>query len=624
MKTVSNHGLFGNWWRVAAGAVCVVAGMGIVSVNAGLLIEAVRKNQTDLALWTIGQGEQLHDKDDSGRTALHWAVLGRNHDIIAALAEKSPDLLVMADEDGNTPLHYAVKSGFESLVNSLLGPAIEMEMPEKFQNFINAKNNKGETAADIAVFPKIVELLKKGARIIELDREKAKLFLTAAAHGDLPAVKEYVRLGGKVDQRDEGGGIPIHAAVVFGHPEVVKVLAEMNPGSLTMKDKDGHTPLHYAVKFVGMRGQAGFEIVKALTVNGPEAVAVKDQDGNTPLHIAAESERTFLIKYIFTEALERLGHEKFLEIINSKNNEGITVQESCPGGLNRVKIDFYIECAKSETKSFKSLISAATKGDHVEVKRLLDEENAEAYVRDDYDLTPVHHAAKYGHIKTIGYLVDSDPASLKVGDADEDIPLHYAARGGYLKVVELMLEKQPVRTPWTNKEGNTPLHEAANSGHLDVVRLLSNAKPWMSGQLNHERHSPAQLARKAGHVAIAEHLEELVRASEVVPVYNEPDDKPSIIPKVVAGLGLVTVFTFVYWQAKKRGLLPWHKRWLTDDEVEEIVEKLASLRDDNEAFEIAKKCLLRGVRKEQVEKILNRVDEENEDERTGATVSVLI
>jgi len=58
-----------------------------------------------------------------------------------------------------------------------------------------------------------------------------------------------------------------------------------------------------------------------------------------------------------------------------------------------------------------------------------------------------------------------------------DSPLHYAAKNGHLSVVEYLVnQKADINTLASGCASGTPLHYAAENDHLSVVQYLINQK----------------------------------------------------------------------------------------------------------------------------------------------------
>lgn len=140
------------------------------------------------------------DTDREDRTVVHWAVSGGN-DVMIQLVLDSSDPNV-GDSDGNTPLHYAVRS---PMARSL----VELFLAREGVDF-NYRNYSGETPLVIAVVNRslvVVELLLSRLDVdIHLKTWKGRTPLHYAAEGgNLRIVRILVGAGARVDTRDEDG-----------------------------------------------------------------------------------------------------------------------------------------------------------------------------------------------------------------------------------------------------------------------------------------------------------------------------------------------------------------------------------------------------------------------------------
>ena len=117
-------------------------------------------------------------------------------------------------------------------------------------------------------------------------------FHEAVIDGDLEKVKKMLDEDPKsirllANSKDHDGIAPLHWAVLYGKIEMAKCLID-NGADVDMKStSDGATPLHLAAIY------GEIEIVKSLIDNGAH-VDLKDKDGETPLRWAVLGERSIL------------------------------------------------------------------------------------------------------------------------------------------------------------------------------------------------------------------------------------------------------------------------------------------------------------------------------------------
>jgi len=58
-----------------------------------------------------------------------------------------------------------------------------------------------------------------------------------------------------------------------------------------------------------------------------------------------------------------------------------------------------------------------------------------------FDRTPLHYAARYGHLSVVEYLVNQK-ADINAKDGDDYTPLHFSAENGHLSVVEYLINQK--------------------------------------------------------------------------------------------------------------------------------------------------------------------------------------
>jgi predicted nucleic acid-binding OB-fold protein len=87
-----------------------------------------------------------------------------------------------------------------------------------------------------------MEFVGKSAEGTEgLDQEPENIWV-AASDGDIPRVLELLQQGISINVQDEYGYSPMHAAVSYGHKELIELLIS-GGADLSLRDPDGDTPL---------------------------------------------------------------------------------------------------------------------------------------------------------------------------------------------------------------------------------------------------------------------------------------------------------------------------------------------------------------------------------------------
>ncbi|KAL5546535.1 hypothetical protein UlMin_006222 [Ulmus minor] len=116
----------------------------------------------------------------------------------------------------------------------------------------------------------------------------------------------------------------------------------------------------------------------------------------------------------------------------------------------------------------------------------------------------LHIAAMSGNKLTVEKILRSNPSHIHQTNLKGDTPLHIAARLGHLEVTDLLVSygKRPeivveVGTnalQMVNLENNTALHEAVKNGFCEIVDLLIKEDPSLTSFINDKGESPLFLA----------------------------------------------------------------------------------------------------------------------------------
>ncbi|MGB3694161.1 MAG: ankyrin repeat domain-containing protein [Spirulinaceae cyanobacterium] len=140
-------------------------------------------------------------------TALHYAAVKGNYEIVALLIENGADVNARSNES-STPLHWAMQS----------------RNPET-----------------------ITLLIEKGADFEAVDQRGTTPLYWAAAHGAKEATLILLAKGANVNAEDKNESTALHAAARLGRTDIVKLLIE-NGAEVNARMTSGETPLNMALK----------------------------------------------------------------------------------------------------------------------------------------------------------------------------------------------------------------------------------------------------------------------------------------------------------------------------------------------------------------------------------------
>ena len=139
---------------------------------------------------------------------------------------------------------------------------------------VNAKDDDGYTPLDYAVpagKEETADLLRKHGGISGAEDS----IHVAAIMGNIEAVRQHLAAGADVNAKNQNGSTPLHLAPASGHKEIAELLIARG-ADVNAKNKYGVTPLHFAA------GYGRKETVELLIAEGADVNAQHD-DGGTPL-----------------------------------------------------------------------------------------------------------------------------------------------------------------------------------------------------------------------------------------------------------------------------------------------------------------------------------------------------
>ena len=218
---------------------------------------------------------------------------------------------------------------------------------------------------------------------------------------------------------------PLHSAAERGNSTEIRALVQTSV-AINAKDKDGWTPLHWATR-------RGHEDAVRLLLDSKADVNAKNYAERTPLHWAILKGKAEVIQLLLA------------------NGAQVNVKEHICGST--------------------PLHWAVEKGHEDAVRRLLNK--AKVNAKDSYKRTPLHRAAKYGHVAIVTRLLDNG-AAVNAKNKYGETPLHLAAKYGHEAVATLLLDKG-AKVNARNNDRKTPLGVAKNNSrwcNTEAVQAL--------------------------------------------------------------------------------------------------------------------------------------------------------
>ena len=284
-----------------------------------------------------------------------------------------------------------------------------------------------------------------------------------AAKENKPEIIEFlINSGCSINPVDDEEQTPLHKAAMCGGVESVQLLLERG-ADVNKVDSNGHTALHAAIITGG-----DIEIVKALAMKAN--LRIRKSDGQNALHLAIRYHKVDSIDLI-------LNHKQVCEVIAATCKYGYTPLHLAVSLGHLDTVERLLLSRKSDvfkvTKQGRTLLhlAAATNNSAI-LPRILEIQGTITLVnKPDKNLcTPLHDAAKHGHLKQVSLLMDKGATFTSTKDGFS--PIHYACQNGHLNVVRTILERHPFQIHYVTKNEDTALHVAARNGHAAIVKLL--------------------------------------------------------------------------------------------------------------------------------------------------------
>eukprot|EP00051_Salpingoeca_urceolata_P013727 m.173696 g.173696 ORF g.173696 m.173696 type:complete len:882 (+) comp17876_c0_seq4:380-3025(+) len=186
------------------------------------LHQASIDNRVDVATLLLDAGGSVDARDNEMWTPLHAAASCGNIDVLQLLLDRGADLLAL-NVNMQTSLDLAIEAeeDGEDAVEIL-----EKEMARRGLSEVNAIERRKQWLARLRddAFERAESCQGISDRSFSAG---ATLLHVCCAHGLLEAAEALIHSGAELDARDDDNWTPLHAAVAWGHPHVVRYLASL-------------------------------------------------------------------------------------------------------------------------------------------------------------------------------------------------------------------------------------------------------------------------------------------------------------------------------------------------------------------------------------------------------------
>lgn len=213
------------------------------------------------------------------KTPLHLCCKcpGTPADIISVLIDCFPQTVRWPDSQGWLPLHYACAYGLSGTVLSLLC--------DSYPEGKLIQDKRMRTALHFTFFRKDQD---GDTHNIE-DNESGE---ESQIKNSMPHLVDLLGNSGACSIPDESGLLPMHYACAYGtSPAVLDVLYHYDTTSILASEKNGRTPIHYAMS--NAQQAATPKVLNFLFKVGTNNILSKrDNDGNLPFHLLVSASKS--------------------------------------------------------------------------------------------------------------------------------------------------------------------------------------------------------------------------------------------------------------------------------------------------------------------------------------------
>ncbi|XP_026104124.1 KN motif and ankyrin repeat domain-containing protein 1-like isoform X2 [Carassius auratus] len=173
-------------------------------------------------------------------------------DFLFACRHVSPDVLCyvanMADQNGNTALHYSVSHSNFSIVKILLAAGVcnvDHQNKAGYTPIMLASLAAVETKDDMMA---VQELFSRGDVNAKASQAGQTALMLAVSHGRLDMVRALLAAGAEVNIQDDEGSTALMCAGEHGHADIVKLLLAQPGCDASLTDNDESTALSIALE----------------------------------------------------------------------------------------------------------------------------------------------------------------------------------------------------------------------------------------------------------------------------------------------------------------------------------------------------------------------------------------
>uniref|UniRef100_A0A3Q3J6Y3 Death domain-containing protein n=1 Tax=Monopterus albus TaxID=43700 RepID=A0A3Q3J6Y3_MONAL len=364
---------------------------------------------------TLGKGLNANAKNVHDRTALHYAVAGKNSGAVQFLLQRRVKV-DQKDKYGVAPVHLAAWFGNVEIMKLLVQAGAESKVEnEEGLNIMHC--------AAINNHPEIIEHIINDLQMPELDKE------------------------------DTSGNRPFALAAEHGHVEMLQMLMDPYQMATMVPNKVGDTPLHLAAR----KGHLGAVQLLLQSFDTRDEV---NMDGETALYQAAENGQEACVL-----ALLEAGCDPDI-LTTAKGSALHPVSEKGDASLVHLLLEYKAN-ADFQNQHLEAPLHLAVKNSHIPVIHSLLQAGCNINITDKRGQTAIHLAAELARIEVVEMLLKTG-LDLTLQDRQGKTALGVAARANEVIIVDMIIKAERYYT-W--KKANPELDERVRSEYPLTFKL---------------------------------------------------------------------------------------------------------------------------------------------------------
>ncbi len=403
---------------------------------------AIEKGDEAAVVSALKSGANVNEKDEEGETPLHWAVKRKNTDVI--------DALLQAGAGAETP---ALKKKA-----ALIAAGCESWNTEFF-----LRNMTSE---------KIGECLKAGADPNGRDSGGDTALHNAASTYNTAVISILLKAGADVNAKNKKGETPLYRAVDRDNPALITALLKAGAGTPALRKKATFIAAGCAAwnTLDFMRSATSEKISKCLKIGAdPNA---RDKSGNTTLTNAVLGKNPAVITALLkagadVSAKDKNGKTALQWAVTKQYAAVIDVLLKAGAGTsvlrNKAKL-VAAGCVAWNTMKFMQIATLEMMADCFKA-------GANPNARDKEGSTLLYRVVRKGYGSAVVALLKAG-ADPNARELDGYAPLHRAAEKGDEEIVIALLKAGADPNARDIVDGNTPLHMVKKSDRRVLVALL--------------------------------------------------------------------------------------------------------------------------------------------------------